>query len=102
MRATIDGPATGKHSGIGWVGRGRPAPPPAMRVAILPYRRAIPMNAGGLPCALGHASQHSTAAGRWRRVLAAFTTTSWRADHHAFARAHRCAHTRIPSHHPQT
>ena len=49
MRATIDGPATGKHSGIGWVGRGRPTPPPAMRVAILPYRWAIPMRARGLP-----------------------------------------------------
>jgi hypothetical protein len=61
MRATIDGPATGKHSGIGWVGRGRPAPPPAMRVAILPYRWAIPMTARGLPCVPAHRQRRAHA-----------------------------------------
>ena len=38
MRATIDGPATGEHGGIGWVGRGRPdaAPRHAGRDPTIP------------------------------------------------------------------
>ena len=39
MRATIDGPATGSGTAI-WVGATQPSgTAPAVRVAILPYRR---------------------------------------------------------------